>query len=302
MLKIIGKLLSYIGMFFAILLAGTTNQPAVHDGYEETVESGGFIEDEYLNKGSYDVSYFEEDTSEFFDKYEVSYPSELETGDLKYPVIVVANGTATAASTYKPLFEHYASWGFVVIGNEDEGSWSGESTEKCLEYLIEKNEDKDSIFYDKLDFERVGITGHSQGGAAVINAMTKQPNGDMYKAAALLSPANEELSDKLGWSYDAGKINVPVFIGAGTSGEFETETVIPFEKLELLYSHINSPKVMMRRTGIGHGRTLYYMSGYVTAWFRWQLCGDMEAAKAFVGDNPEILDNKLYQDQRIDLE
>ena len=142
MFKIIGKLLSYIGMFFAILMAGTTNEPAVPTGYEENVEAGGPIEEKYLNIGSYDVSYFEEDTSEFFDKYEVYYPSELEKSETTYPVIVVANGTATAASTYKPLFEHYASWGFVVIGNEDEGSFSGESTEKCLEYLIAENEDE----------------------------------------------------------------------------------------------------------------------------------------------------------------
>ena len=40
----------------------------------------------------------------------------------------------------------------------------------------------------------------------------------------------------------------------------------------------------------------------MTAWFMWQLQGDEEAAKAFVGENPEIMNNGLYQDQKINIE
>ena len=34
----------------------------------------------------------------------------------KYPVVVFVNGTGVAASRYKPVFEHLASWGFIAIG------------------------------------------------------------------------------------------------------------------------------------------------------------------------------------------
>ena len=34
----------------------------------------------------------------------------------------------------------------------------------------------------------------------------------------------------------------------------------------------------------------------------WQLQNDSEAAKVFIGENAELLNNKLYQDQRIDLD
>lgn len=47
---------------------------------------------------------------------------------------------------------------------------------------------------------------------------------------------------------------------------------------------------------------LYKAQGYVTAWFMWQLQGDEEAAKAFIGEDPEIMSNKLYQDQQINIE
>ena len=39
----------------------------------------------------------------------------------------------------------------------------------------------------------------------------------------------------------------------------------------------------------------------VTAWFMWQLQGDDAAAKAFIGEKPELMDNELYQEQKIDL-
>ena len=52
---------------------------------------------------------------------------------------------------------------------------------------------------------------------------------------------------------------------------------------------------------VDHGQMLYYADGYVTAWFMWLLQGDIEAAKAFSGDAPELLSNALYQDQQIDI-
>ena len=35
---------------------------------------------------------------------------------------------------------------------------------------------------------------------------------------------------------------------------------------------------------------------YMTAWMLYQLCGDEEAAKVFVGDDAEILHNSNWQD------
>ena len=46
---------------------------------------------------------------------------------------------------------------------------------------------------------------------------------------------------------------------------------------------------------------LYKADGYVTAWFMWQLQGDENAATAFIGNDPEILKNPLYQDQKTTL-
>ena len=58
---------------------------------------------------------------------------------------------------------------------------------------------------------------------------------------------------------------------------------------------------MARRNDCDHGEMLYFADGYVTAWFMWQLQGDEKAAQAFIGDSPELMNNSLYQDQKINI-
>ncbi|MCD8022494.1 MAG: alpha/beta hydrolase, partial [Lachnospiraceae bacterium] len=59
---------------------------------------------------------------------------------------------------------------------------------------------------------------------------------------------------------------------------------------------------MARRCDTAHGLTGVSEDGYVIAWFMWQLQGDEAAAKAFVGEDAELLSNDLYQDVQIDID
>ena len=167
----------------------------------------------------------------------------MKSGDNKYPVVVFANGTGSTSSTYKAFLEHLSSWGFVAIGNDDKNTRTGASLEKTIEFLIQENENKDSIFYHKIDLNNIGISGHSQGGPAVFNMVTKQEN------------------------------------------------------YNLLPETIN--KVIARKKNVDHGDSYLQFDGYMTAWFMWQLQGDEEAAKAFTGENAELLSNPNWQDVRI---
>ncbi len=72
--------------------------------------------------------------------------------------------------------------------------------------------------------------------------------------------------------------------------------------MNMMYDKIISPKAMARKTDMEHQHMLYSANGYAIAWFMWQLQGNEEASKAFVGNSPELLNNNLYQDQKIDLE
>lgn len=161
-------------MVLVILLAYLVRRPFVDKNYHKKVETGGEIERKYIRSGSYEVSYVEERVLQGFEKYEIYYPTELKSSDKKYPVVVFVNGTGVKASKYSALLEHMASWGFVVIGTEETYDWNGFSAEMCIRHLFRLNEkerinDKDNIFYGKIDANRVGITGHSQGGGRCVS-------------------------------------------------------------------------------------------------------------------------------------
>lgn len=271
--------------------------PMVPDDYTDKTQTGGIIEKTYLGIGTYKTAYFEEKSdNEAIEKYEVWYPEELENSLVQYPVVIVVNGTGVFASKAKPLFEHLASWGFIVIGNQDPSTWNGNTADMTLQYIIEANNNEDSIFYKRVDIKNIGITGHSQGGVAVFNAINENQHGNMYKCAVSLSPTEEEMAKVLKIPYDPTKTQIPIMLLAGTEND-----VISSEKMTEMYKRITAPKIMAIKKEQNHGEMLYSADGYVTAWFMWQLQGDKEAAKAFIGDAPEIINNELYQDQRIDI-
>lgn len=300
-LKIIGIVVLVIIVLLIILLIALSLKPSVPENYTNTVKTGGDIETKYLKNGSYDVEYYEQSVMQNFKKYEIWYPSEMKTSDKKYPVIVVSNGTGVKASKCQSMFEHFASWGFIIIGTEEEYSWNGFSADMCLNFLIRSNENKESIFYQKIDSDNIGSVGHSQGGVGVFNSLTEIKNKNMFKCAVSESPTNVELANNLDWYYDISKVNVPMFMVAGT-GNFDANTVIPIDKMNKLYDSLDVPKVMARHSDTDHGDILYSCDGYVTAWFMWQLKGDKEAAKAFIGNSPELMNNSMYQDQKINIE
>lgn len=254
------------------------------DNYETTVVTGGDIEATYLSHGTHEVTYFEEDTDEKWQKYEVYYPTDLEKNVGKYPVIVMTNGSGVRASRYIASFQHFASWGFIVIGNEHDTTYAGDSSDASLSYLIKENDDPNSILYQKVDLKNVGIVGHSQGGVGVFNAITTQPHSNIYKTAISLSPVPEESAKNIHWTYDPTKITIPIMVLAGTKND-----CISIEQLRTLYSHIPSDKVMAVRTDANHPEMLYSSDGYVTAWLMWQLQGDEEAGMAFIEKTQNFL-------------
>lgn len=303
-LKVIGIVILVVVVLITAFLIIVSRIPAVPNDYQKNAKTGGDIEAQYMKSGDFDVSVYEEPVLHGFGKYVTYYPAKLSASDKKYPVIVISNGSGTPISKYPAVQKHLASWGFIVIGTEEESDWNGFAAEMCLRHLKrwndnEKISDTESIFYQKVDFENVGIVGHSQGGVGVINAVTTQAHKDVYKAAVSLSPTNKELANNLEWEYDATLINTPIMLVSGAGGG--DDWVVTGEQLEDIYNDIKCDKVMVRRKDTVHNEVLYTANGYVTAWFMWLLQGDEKAAKAFTGDSPEIMSNSLYQDQNADF-
>lgn len=303
-LKITGLvLLVLLAVAFAVLKI-LENRPAAPTDYQATVQTGGDIEKAYMENGDHAVSVKEMAVLQEFEKFTLYYPTDLETSGEKYPVIVLCNGSGTPVSKYPAVAKHLASWGFIVIGTQEHYAWNAFGAEMCLRYLErwnanEKIEDTPNVFYQKVDFDRVGLVGHSQGGVGVINAITDTAHRDVYKTAVALSPTNPALAHQLCWDYDASLIDIPVMLLSGAGGG--DDWVVTGEQLQAIYDDIPSAKLMARRADTAHDQMLYTANGYVTAWFMWQLQGDETAARAFLGENAEIMENRLYQDQKSDL-
>ena len=300
-MKILGIIVLVIIVLVILLMTYLKSRGAVPKDYTEKVQTGGEVEKTYLAMGKYGVTYVEIPVLSSFEKYEIYYPEELTTTDKKYPVVIFCNGTGVKASSYKPLLQHLASWGFIVIGTEEEYSWNGFSAEMSARLIkkLQENKtygDKDNPFYNKIDLNSVGVTGHSQGGVGVFNAITENKNAGIYKCAVALSPTNQVLANGLEWDYDATKITIPTLLLSSTVSGDEN-LVINKEGLESIYNDINATKVMARRMNADHGDMLYVSDGYVTAWFMYYLQNDKNAEKLF----QEIQKNTLYQDQKFDI-
>ena len=277
-------------------------KPTVWKGYYNNVKPGAEIEEKFTKLGEEEIKNieFEIDNKEV-KKYLISYPKEMEENKNSYPLVIMVNGSDDPASRHYPIMEHLASWGFIVAGNEHRATGMGNSTSELLDYLLKLNEDKESIFYQKIDIENIGIWGASQGGCGALRAATEFENSHYYKSIFTASAPSPDLAAGIGWTYDIKKLNIPYFMVAGT-GKQDSETVSPLRGLEENYQNMPAgvPCVYARRKDTDHEQMQTKTDAYMTAWFMYTLRNDEDAKKVFVGNNPELKQNTTnWQDVKI---
>lgn len=267
------------------------------------------IEAHYAATGSHSVKTLTVDSGEKdYKHYKFWYPADLETANAQYPVIIYNNGTGMKddAKDTVDMMNHLASWGFVCVSNDHEATGNGDSASKGLDLLLALNENAESVFCGKINREQIGVTGHSQGGSATINAASigKYDNATLYKSICTISAPHKDLaaSPLQNTPYDASKVQVPAFLIGGT-GVFDagnkTSTGISPLGMALIANMkaiSNDTVIIGRIKNSDHGDTQPKSLAYVTAWFSYTLLGDEYAAGAFVGDNAEIYRNDKWQD------
>lgn len=314
-LKIVGIVILVIVVLIVLVVGFSqiknyihSQKPWLDEDYYTQFHSDSPLEKKYAGLGGYEVSnkvIKSEDKA--IGNIRIWYPTELESKTEKYPVVFVTNGSNTAALNYEPCFERLASWGFIVVGNDDRQTGTGESASKMLDYMLEQNDNSESIFYRKVDEENIGITGYSQGGAGALRAVTEYDNSNQYKTIFTGSASYPLLAKNMGWEYDMTKVHIPYFMtaGTGTSDDRGIEDinaefggVAPLVSLIENYDTMASDvfKVRARVAGAEHEEILMKTDGYMTAWMLYQLRGDEEAGKVFIGEDAEILSNSNWQD------
>lgn len=234
-------------------------------GYYKNFQSDAPLEMKYSQLGDYETAYTEfPSTNNSIGKVRVWYPKKLEEAERSWPVIVVVNASGTPAASYEPFFPRLASWGFIVVGNEDGQTGNGETASLTLDFML--NIPADSVLAGKIDYDNMGIIGYSQGGAGAICALSNYENGKNYKTIFTGSAAYPTLAKNMGWEYDTSKITVPYFMCAGTGKSDDSGTdpekgfggVSPLSALIENYNKVTDRvvKVCARAVGAEHEQML----------------------------------------------
>lgn len=285
-----------------------SQKPYYADDYYTAFKSDSVMEKRYSGLGEYEVSDENiKSDNKTIKEYRIWYPTELKSKNEKYPLIVVVNASNTAALNYEPFFKRLASWGFIVAGNQDRQTGTGKTTSETLDYVLSLGKNADSVFYNKIDEENIGIIGYSQGGAGALRAATEFSNSNKYKTIFTGSAAYPLLAKNMGWGYDAAKIKIPYFMVAGTgtsddngksiNNPDELAGICPLEALKFCYNNMfaNAVKLRARATGAEHEEMLNRSDGYMTAWMLYWLQDNEDAGKVFFGENADILSNSNWQ-------
>ena len=300
-------------VIFVISGCGTVELPEI----KAHVKTDAPIEKKFLEAGPENVRNYTESANDFKLKmFRVWYPERLETEKGKrFPLIVFCNGTGYRATRFSSVFRHLASWGFVVVGTDEEWSGKGRGAILSLRFLLEKNQNPERVFYQKINLDQIGIAGHSQGGAGAINAITRFKDGQYFKALFTISGAKQEQASHwvLRCPYDPGKLQIPVMMTATSNPygwdeanpEREHLAICPLDSMQKNRDDIlknNKTTVVIARVANKkkyHADNLAMSAPYMTAWFNYWLKGDREAGKFFSGDEPELKQNLCWQDVEI---
>ena len=277
----------------------------ISSDYATEIVDAGKIEQYYRLPGTYGVK------SQVISKknpnygnytYKVWYPAVMEERDRTWPMVFLLNGTGGSCYNDEPLYEHLASWGFLVVGNTDSQTGLGYSASYDWELMKQLAATPESIFYQKVDTKHIGIVGYSQGGAGAYHALERR-EGEIYKTMVTVSAVTKGISNKLhlkSWLYDTSQVKIPAFQVAGT-GPLDRKLISPLSEMKDNFANMKETPygVMGRRKGADHLDIQEQADAYITAWLRWQLKGDPYAKRVFTGENPEILHNPKWENVEI---
>lgn len=213
--------------------------------------------------------------------YTVFRPACMHDGE-KYPVITWGNGTCGQTGGYAGLLATVASHGFVVIASNSRFTDGGNMEMlKALDFAKAENENKDSPLFGRLDLEKVGAMGHSQGGSA-----TNHAAADPRIKVVILW--NGGLSTTKPFLAVSGERDITGYTTQQMSMAVDTAT----QPGAWLFYH----KVLETGGAVtGHLTVMEQPERVVdptVAWFKYMLNGDQEAKKMFVGSDCGLCNKK----------
>ncbi|SDE00147.1 poly(ethylene terephthalate) hydrolase family protein [Actinokineospora iranica] len=188
----------------------------------------------------------------------------------KHPVVLWGNGTGATPKAYAGLLRHLASHGFIVAAADTKSAGNGTAMLAGLDYLTSENGKAGSAYAGKVDLDKVGVTGHSQGGGGAIVAGA-DPRID---TTVPIQPGPQG---------SIAKLTTPMFI---LGGQFDFIVVPALLVIPRYTSAGHIPAIYAELRGKGHFEPVGdggKFRGPITAWLRYQLMGDEQAKGEFFG-------------------
>ena len=215
------------------------------------------------------------------------------------PVLVWGNGACTNSP-----WEHYkflneiASHGFLVIATGyipmDDKPYRGPMSTSAqqiesIDWAIAQNADKDSPYYGRIDVDHIAAAGMSCGGLQTLDNATDPRLSTIMicNSGLFINPGTAVPNMPMPNKERLQEITVPVIYILGGPEDIAYENGMDdFHRLVKVPAFAaNYP--------VGHGGTYRQPHGGeftvpALAWLQWQLKGDKEAAKLFVGADPAL--------------
>jgi dienelactone hydrolase len=142
--------------------------------------------------------------------------------DASFPVIVWANGwggnnvagETTTQDWYAEMLQQWAVDGpYIVVATN---AWSAREDDvlECLQWIIDQNSQEGGEYEGRVNTNKIGLAGHSQGAGAVVKAGDGEPNGFDITAVLAMNPYGPS------W-VSAGDQDGPVMV---LTGKFDSTT------------------------------------------------------------------------------
>lgn len=270
----------------AVLVAASCAQTLETYTKSRTVEDGG--------TGPYTAVMVEEPSLE---AHTILRPTDLKPfkGSNMLPVLIWGNGACTNSPwEHIKFLSEIASHGFLVVATgyfpETDDRYNGpmstvEQQIEGIDWVFSVNEDKDSPYYHRIDTRNIALAGMSCGGLQTLaNAEEPRIKTMMVCNSGLFIDRGTAIPNMpMPWKDDLMKIHTPVMYLLGGPED------IAYENGMDDFSRINHVPVLAANYPVGHGGTYAKEHGgefavVATAWLKWQLKGDPEAAALFCGE------------------
>lgn len=231
-------------------------------------------------------------------------------GNTRFPLLVFSHGLGATPAVYRSLIEAVASAGFVVVApafpltsaNAPAGPDPVDTQQQPgdVSFLIDRVAaavaGQDAPFHRRVDLERIGTFGHSNGGITTLGILAHSCCRDArIDAAASLSATAGPYNNG---AYDFSR-TAPLLLLHGTA-----DALIPHEESIRVFNSVAAAKGILIMQDVGHsgfivpsGHGFDSATSALINFFRTHLLGDRAAqARLLAGEVQDTAVELLYTD------